>query len=67
MTNDEALALQPGDRIRLRPQPGWGTNPPARMTFTVKSFELQGEMVARIVSVEGFRFLPWELDRMEER
>ncbi len=35
MTNTEALALEPGDRIQLRPQPTWATNPPGRTRYTV--------------------------------
>ena len=35
MAPTEARTLEPGDRIRLRPQPTWATNPPSRTTFTV--------------------------------
>ncbi len=66
MTNQEALTLKPGDRIALRPQPTWATNPPDRTTFTVAKVNFRpGYSAVQIVSVEGFRFTPWEMERAE--
>jgi len=66
MTNTEALALEPGDRIQLRPQPTWATNPPGRTRYTVaKVYFRAGYSEVRIVSVEGFRFSPWEVEAVE--
>jgi len=71
MTNTDALALEPGDRIRLRPQPTWSTNPPGRTVFTVANAAQRapdfraGYSAVRILSVDGFRFTPWEVERDE--
>ncbi len=65
MTSEEARSLVPGDRIRLRPQPTSATNPPTRAIFTVAKVEHRGGQEVRIVSVEGFRFTPWEVERYE--
>lgn len=59
MTDADARALVPGDRIRLRRQPTWATKPPHRATFTVVKVDFRaGPGNTRIVSVEGFRFAP---------
>ncbi len=71
MTDAEARALVPGDRIRLRRQPGalwaaWATGPPSRTMFVVAKVDFRaGPGNTRIVSVEGFRFSPWEVERHE--
>ncbi len=70
-TNTEALALEPGDRIQLRPQPTWATNPPGRTRYTVANAAQRapdfraGYSAVRIVSFEGFRFSPWEVEAVE--
>ncbi len=57
MTNTDALALVPGDPIRLRPQPTWATTPPTRTIYTVARVDFQaGYPEVRILSVEGLRF-----------
>jgi hypothetical protein len=62
MTDAEACALQPGDRIRLTPRHGM---PPAqRDTFTVLRVEVRHGQ-AEIVSTDGFAFVPWEVERHE--
>jgi len=66
MTNTDALALAPGDRIQLRPQLGWATNLPGRTTFTVAKVDFRaGYSEVHILSVEGFRFSPWEVEKVE--
>lgn len=66
MNNTDALALEPGDRIQLRPQPTWSTNPPGRTIYVVAKVDFRaGYSEVRIVSVEGFRFSPWEVERYE--
>jgi len=64
MTDEEARALYPGDRIRLKQRPSWATNPPQRTTFVVAKVDFRGGGV-RVVSVEGFGFTPWEIERAE--
>ncbi len=65
MTPAEARALVPGDRIRLKPQPTWGPNPPQRTTFVVATVDFRaGYSEMRIVSIEGFAFTPWEVERV---
>ncbi len=58
MTNTDSLALEPGDRIRLRPQPTWSTNPPGRTVFTVAN-------AAQRAPDFRFRFTRWEVERDE--
>ncbi len=66
MTNTDALALAPGDRIQLRPQPTWATNPPGRTLYTVAKVDFRaGYSEVHILSVEGFRFSPWEVEAVE--
>ncbi len=66
MTNVEALALGPGDRIQLRPQPTWAITPPGRTVYTVGKVDFRaGYSEVRILSVEGFRFSPWKVERHE--
>jgi catalase (peroxidase I) len=66
MTDAEARALHPGDRIRLRPQSAWEINPPQRTVFTVAKVDFRGgSSGTRIVSVDGFRFIPWEVEKVE--
>lgn len=66
MTAAEAHSLHPGDRIRLKPQPTWATNPPQRTTFVVARVDFRpGFGDPRILSVEGFAFVPWEIERVE--
>ncbi len=60
MTTTDALALAPGDRIRLRPQTTWATNPPGRTLYTVANAAQRapdfraGCSEVHILSVEGF-------------
>lgn len=62
MTDDEALALRPGDRILLRRAPG--QPPPQRDIFTVLRVEMvRGE--AEIISTDLIRFVPWEVEKVE--
>jgi len=64
MTNTDALALVPGDQIRLRPQPTWATNPPTRTIYTVARVDFRaGYPEVRILSVEGLRFALSEVER----
>jgi len=66
MTDAEARALVPGDRIRLRRQPTWATDPPSRTMFVVAKVDFRaGPGNTRIVSVEGLHFAPWEVERHE--
>jgi len=43
----------------------WATDPPRRTIFTVAKVEHRGGQEVWIVSVEGFRFTPWEGARHE--
>jgi len=49
----------------------WATNPPGRTRYTVANAAQRvpdyraGYSEVRIVSVEGFRFSPWEVEAME--
>jgi len=64
MTDAEARALHPGDRIRLKRRPTDATNPPERTTFVVAKVDIRaGGGGVRVVSVEGFGFTPWEIER----
>ncbi len=66
MTNAQACALYPGDRIRLKRQPSWATNPPERTTFVVAKVDFRaGGIGVRVMSVAGFGFTPWEIERAE--
>ncbi len=66
MTSEEARALYPGDRIRLKRRPSWATNPPEHTTFVVAKVDFRaGSGGVRVVSVEGFGFTPWEIERVE--
>lgn len=66
MTDAEARTLVPGDRICLRRQPTCATDPPSRTMFVVAKVDFRaGPGNTRIVSVEGFRFSPWEVERHE--
>ncbi len=66
MTDEEARALYPGDRIRLKRRPTDATNPPERMTFVVAKVDFRaGGGGVRVASVEGFGFTPWEIERAE--
>ncbi len=55
VTNNEALALRPGDPIRQRPRPGSGL--PA--AFTVARVTVTGDGLV-IVMTDGFHVAPWE-------
>ncbi len=71
MTDAEARALHPGDRIRLKPQPTWGPNPPQRTMFVVANAAQRAPdfraafSEVRIISIEGFAFVPWEVETVE--
>ncbi len=71
MTDAEARALVLGDRIRLRRQPTWATDPPSRTMFVVANAAQRapdfraGPGNTRIVSVEGLHFASWEVERHE--
>lgn len=58
MTNNEALTLRPGDRIRQRPYPGGGF--PA--AFTVARVTVTGKGLV-IVTTNGLRVPPSEVKR----
>jgi len=62
MTNNEALTLRPGDRIRQRPQPGSGIPP----TFIVARVTVTGEGLV-IVTTAGLHVAPWEVERVDPR
>ncbi len=62
MTNNEALTLRPGDRIRQPPRPGSGI--PA--AFTVARVTVTGEGLV-IVTTTGIHFAPWEVERVTRR
>ncbi len=66
MTHEQARALVPGDRIRLKRRPSWATNPPERTTFVVAKVDFRaGGGGVRVVSVEGFGFTLREIERAE--
>jgi len=68
MTDEEARALRPGDRIRLIARVGWNVNPPARDTFTVRRVVNRvGFGGVRIGSDDGFWFVPQEVERIAGR
>jgi len=62
VTNNEALALRPGDPIRQRPQPGGGIPVP----FTVARVTVTGEGLV-IVTTNGLHVAPWEVERVDPR
>ncbi len=64
MTDEQARTLVPGDPIRLKRRPAWATNPPERTTFVAAKVDFRaGAEGVRVVSVEGFGFTPWEIER----
>ncbi len=62
MTNNEALTLRPGDRVRARPHPGSGL--PA--SFTVARVTVTGDGLV-IVTTNGLHLAPWEVERVNPR
>jgi len=62
MTNNEALTLRPGDRIRPRPHPGSGIPP----TLIVARVTVTGEGLV-IVTTTGVHVAPWEVERVDPR
>ncbi len=63
VTDDDALLLRPGDRIRLHTPP-WDPNRPQRDRFVVARIErrIGTTLPVRVVSEDGVRFLPEEVD-----
>jgi hypothetical protein len=64
MTIEEARALRPGDRFRLLPLSGWRTHPPDRTEYVVAHVEQRADSSVRILTVDGFRFWSWEVERI---
>ncbi len=59
MTNNEALTLRPGDRVRQRSHPGGGIP----IAFIVARVTVTGEGLI-IVTTTGLHLAPWEVERV---
>ena len=65
MTHTEALTLRPGDYVRLRPDAIWRQTLPRGDTFVI--LRIQRTPHLEIVTMEGFRFTPEQVDGTARR